>query len=77
MSELIKLLKSPLENETMPLVLAHVVKDLSTLTFKLVLKVHVSSSVKMLSIFFMDIPYRTGLGSDATWVCRVSTLCVC
>lgn len=34
----VKLLKSSRENGTMPSVLAHVVEDLSTLTFTLLLK---------------------------------------
>lgn len=39
----------------------------------LVLRIHGSPSVKMLSVF-MDIPYLTRLGSGVTWVCKGSTL---
>lgn len=76
----VKLLKSPLENGTVPLVLAHVVEDFSTLTFTLVLKIHLVLSENAISVLreysLKDIPYLMVWGNNAAWVCTVAAQCL-
>lgn len=75
--ELVKLLKSPLENETILLVLACVVKDLCTLMFVVVLKTLKTLILSENAVNLLHGYCTSWLGSDAAWVCRVSTLGIC